>query len=75
MVSTLIKRHKTLKSRNTIHKSAIRVRPNACALSMHTNQIGDNINFDNVTILPKEKNTFKRKFIEMAFIIEQKQSN
>lgn len=62
----------TLKARLTAHKSDIRVRTNACALSSHASQNNHNIDFENTTILTKENNIFIRKFIEKTHINGEK---
>lgn len=53
---------RTLKSRITSHKSDIRVKPDACALSQHVNQTGHSMDFQNAKVLTTEKKFFKEMF-------------
>lgn len=59
---------RVLKDRITSHKSDIRRRTGACALTRHVNETGHHMDFKNTTILDKERSCFRRTFLEMVRI-------
>ena len=60
-----------MKDRLVSHKSDIRLKPDACALSQHMNETGHAADFENVEVLDSEKITYKRSFLEMVYINKQ----
>lgn len=57
-----------LKNRISQHKSDIRVKPKACALSQHVIDLGHTFDFSNTLVLAHENNYKKRLFLEMFYI-------
>ncbi|KAK9872894.1 hypothetical protein WA026_020247 [Henosepilachna vigintioctopunctata] len=58
----------TIKRRITLHKSDVRLRPDRCALALHSSQQGHRFDFDNVGILDVAGSYQKRIFLEMVHI-------
>ncbi|KAK9876390.1 hypothetical protein WA026_012701 [Henosepilachna vigintioctopunctata] len=58
----------TIKRRITLHKSDVKLRPDRCALALHSSQQGHRFDFDSVEILDVAANYHKRVFLEMVHI-------
>lgn len=57
-----------LKSRIIQHKSDCRLKPKSCGLAAHFNNADHAIDYENVSTLCTENNTFQRCFLEMCHI-------
>lgn len=59
---------RNLSGRITSHISDCKLKPQACALSSHCNNLKHNIDFKSATVLDSERNLIKRSFLEMFYI-------